>query len=86
MGSVGCASLSLKRTMSLQEARKKQGREIVKKYSNGGKSDSYAAASDAIADILLAIAETEEEASQLLQSAEMDFRCALETASLADEG
>jgi hypothetical protein len=72
--------------MATSEERRHRGQEIVKKYRPLCGQDSYAAASDAITDILLSVAENEDEASQILRSAEMDYRAAAEGESFAAEG
>lgn len=56
------------------EERKRRGQETIKRYRSASGNDPYAAAVDAISDILLFVAQTEAEATQLLQCAEMDFR------------
>ncbi|MBV9082937.1 MAG: hypothetical protein JOZ62_09690 [Acidobacteriaceae bacterium] len=58
----------------------------MKKYLPGCGNDKYAAAADAITDILLSTAETEEEATQILQSAELDFRTEAEGEQFLAEG
>ena len=68
------------------EERKRRGQEILKKYRPFSGKDPYACAVDAIADVLLAVAETENEATQLLQSAEMDFRNLAEVEGFLTEG
>jgi hypothetical protein len=73
-------------TMASFEERRRRGSEIVKKYKPSCANDAYAAATDAIADILLAIAEGEDEARQVLSAAEIDYRSALEGESFAGEG
>jgi hypothetical protein len=72
--------------MSTLEERKRRGQEIVKRYRSLGGIDSYASAVDAIADILLYVAQTEGEATQLLQSAEMEFRNEAEGERFLTEG
>lgn len=72
--------------MSLLEDRKRRGEEITKKYKPFSGNDAYACATDAIADILLSVARSEQEATQLLQSAEMDFQNAVEGESFVTEG
>ncbi|MFL6354858.1 MAG: hypothetical protein ACJ74Z_23830 [Bryobacteraceae bacterium] len=49
-------------------------------------NDSYASAVDAIADILLFVAQSEAEGTQLLQSAEMDFRNEAQAERFLTEG
>jgi hypothetical protein len=72
--------------MAILEDRRKRGIEILKKHGRSSATDKYAAAADAIADILLSVAETLEEAEQIVQAAEMDFRCSVETEGCAEEG
>jgi hypothetical protein len=72
--------------MATFQERKRRGQEIVKKYKSCSGSDPYACAVDAIADILLFVAQTEDEGTQILQSAEMDFRNAVEGESFVTEG
>jgi hypothetical protein len=72
--------------MASSEERKRRGGDIVKKYKPSCASDSYAAAADAITDILLSVAETEDEARQLLHAAEVDYRGTVEGESFAGEG
>jgi hypothetical protein len=60
--------------MSTLEERKRRGQETIKRYRSVSGNDPYASAVDAITDILLSVAQTEAEATQILQSAEMDFR------------
>jgi len=68
------------------EQRKRRGLESTKKYRTVSGDDCYACAVDAIADILLATAQTEEEATQLLQAAEIDFRNSVELETFFTEG
>jgi hypothetical protein len=72
--------------MATCEERRRRGGEVVKKYRPLCSNDSYAAAADAITDILLAVAQNEDEATQILQSAEMDFKTAAEGESFLAEG
>ena len=72
--------------MATLRERKRRGEAILKLCRVGSGSDRYALASDAIADILLCIAQTHEEAIQLLQSAEIDFRNTAEGESFLTEG
>ena len=72
--------------MSTLKERKRRGEEIGKKYRLLTGNDPYACAVDAIADILLSVAQTEREATQILHSAEIDFRNAAETESFLTEG
>jgi len=66
--------------------RKRRGEETAKKYRTLTGNDSYASAVDAIADILLAVAQTEREATQLLHSAEAEFRNQFESEQIVSEG
>lgn len=68
------------------DERKRRGQDIVKKYRSCSGTDPYACAADAIADVLLFVAQTEDEARQILHSAEMDFRNTAESESFAAEG
>jgi hypothetical protein len=68
------------------KARKKRGEEIIAKYQAGVGNDKYAAAVDAIADVLLAIAQTGDESTQILHAAEVEFRNAAEVESFVSEG
>jgi hypothetical protein len=68
------------------EQRKRRGQETTKKYRAVSGDDAYASAVDAIADILLATAQTEDEATQLLQAAEVDFRNCAELETFFAEG
>jgi hypothetical protein len=72
--------------MATFRERKRRGEEIFKKYRASSGNDPYACAVDVIADILLAVAQNEREAIQILHSAEMDFRNAAETESFLAEG
>lgn len=72
--------------MSTLEERKRRGEEIVRKYRRVNNNDSYASAVDAIADILLFVAQSEAEGTQLLQSAEMDFRNEAQAERFLTEG
>ncbi|MBV9759875.1 MAG: hypothetical protein JO340_04880 [Acidobacteriaceae bacterium] len=68
------------------EQRKRRGQETTKKYRPLSGEDCYACAVDAIADILIATAQSEEEATQLLHAAEVDFRNSAEVESFFAEG
>ena len=68
------------------EERKRRGQELIKRYRAISGTDPYACAADVISDILLSVAQNEEEATQLLQSAEMEFRNATESESFLNEG
>lgn len=72
--------------MAIPEERRKRGLELLKKYRAAAGNDNYAAAADAISDILLSVALNEDEGSQIIRAAEMDFHCALEGESFATEG
>ncbi|MBV9156969.1 MAG: hypothetical protein JO097_11960 [Acidobacteriaceae bacterium] len=72
--------------MSPLEERRKRGADLIKRYRSVSGADSYACAADAIADILLFVAQTPEEGIQLLQSAEMDFRSTTEGERFLTEG
>jgi hypothetical protein len=72
--------------MSTLQERKRQGEEIVRRYRRMSNNDSYASAVDAITDILLFVARSEPEATQLLQCAEMDFRNEAEVEKFLTEG
>jgi hypothetical protein len=72
--------------MSTVRERQRRGEEILKRYRSISGSDLYANATDAIADILLFVAQSEGEATQLLHSAEIDFRNSAESESFATEG
>jgi hypothetical protein len=71
--------------MTIDE-RKRRGQEAVKKYRSCTGTDPYACAADAIADILLFVAQSEDEGTKILHSAEIDFRNAVEGESFAAEG
>ena len=72
--------------MANLEERRRRGAESVKRYRCQSGTDVYACAADAIADILLFVAQHEDEATQVLQSAEMDFRTAYEGERFLTEG
>ena len=72
--------------MTTIEERKRRGQEIIKKYRPLSGSDPYACAADAIADILLFVAQSEDEGTKILHSAEIDFRDSAEGESFASEG
>jgi hypothetical protein len=72
--------------MSTLEERKRRGEEIVRRYRRVNNNDPYTSAVDAIADILLFVAQSEAEATQLLQSAEMDFRNEAQAERFLTEG
>ncbi len=68
------------------EQRKKRGTETTKRYRTVDGDDCYACAVDAIADILLSTAQSEEEATQILQAAEVEFRNSAELETFFAEG
>lgn len=68
------------------DERKRRGQEVVKKYRSCSGTDPYACAADAIADILLFVSQSEDEAIKILHAAEMDYRNAAEGESFAAEG
>lgn len=72
--------------MTTLRERKKRGEDIIKKYRTISTVDPYASAIDAIADILLFVAQTEGEGTQLLHAAEIDFRNAAEGEAFVSEG
>ena len=72
--------------MSPLEQRKRRGQETTKRYRALNGEDCYTCAVDAIADILLATAQSEEEATQILQAAEVDFRNSAEVETFFSEG
>jgi hypothetical protein len=72
--------------MPISEDRRRRGQETIKRYKSVSGTDAYAAATDAIADILMFVAKTSEEAGQILHSAEVDFNTELEGEDLIAEG
>jgi len=72
--------------MTTIQERKRRGLDIIARYKSVSGVDPYACASDAIADILLSVAQTLDEGVQLLQSAEMDFRSVTEGEAFLTEG
>jgi len=72
--------------MSRLSERRRRGEDICKKYRAISGTDAYACATDAIGDILLAVAKSEQEAARLLHAAEIDFRNAAEAESFMAEG
>lgn len=72
--------------MSTLEERKRRGEELIKRYRPISGDDPYACASDAIADILLFVSQNESETTQLLQSAEVEYRNAAEGEAFLSEG
>ncbi len=71
--------------LTLRE-RKRRGEEIVKKYRSLTGNDSYTAVVDAVADLLLTVAQSEREATQILHSAEIEFRNHFESEEIISEG
>ena len=72
--------------MATLRERKKRGEEIVKKYKPSNVNDPYSCAVDAIADILLFVAQSQAEGTQILHSAEIDFRNLVEGEMFLSEG
>jgi hypothetical protein len=72
--------------MATFKERRRRGEDILKKYRSCSGVDPYACAVDAMADLLLAVAQSEREATQILQAAELDFRNIAETESFLAEG
>jgi len=72
--------------MATHQERRRRGEDLIRKYRSVSGTDAYACAVDAIADILLFVAQDEREGTQLLQSAEMDFRSILEGEKFLTEG
>ena len=72
--------------MAISDERRQRGKETVKRYKQVSGTDAYAAATDAIADILMFVAKTSEEAAQILHAAEVDFNTELESEDLIAEG
>lgn len=68
------------------EERKRRGSELMKKYRAKSSDDLYTGAADAITDILLFVAQNEHDATQLLHTAEMDFRTAIAGEHFFSEG
>jgi hypothetical protein len=66
--------------------RQRLGEDITKKYQAMARTDRYAAAVDAIADILLATAQDEGEATKILHGAEVEYRNAAESEAFVSEG
>jgi hypothetical protein len=73
-------------TMFTLEERKRRGEETLKKYLSLSGNDAYSRAVDAITDILLSVAQNEDEGNQMLHCAEMDFRNAVEGEQFVTEG
>jgi hypothetical protein len=72
--------------MATLKERKRRGEETSKRYRAVCGNDPYAGAVDAITDILLAVAQNEREAGQIIHSAEIEFRNAAEMESFLAEG
>jgi hypothetical protein len=72
--------------MPISEERRRRGQETIKRYKSVSGTDAYAAATDAITDILMFVAKSSEEASQILHCAEVDFNTELEGEDLIAEG
>jgi hypothetical protein len=72
--------------MAISEERRRRGQETIKRYKSVSGTDVYAAANDAIADILLYVAKTSDEARQMLHGAEIEFNNELESEDLMAEG
>lgn len=72
--------------MASFEERKRRGAEIVKKYKPGAGNDSYAAATDALTDILLAVCENPDEAERMMHAVDMEYRGLLESENIVGEG
>jgi hypothetical protein len=72
--------------MAILEDRRKRGAEILKKVTRSSDANKFDAAADLIADILLSVADSQDDAEQILRAAEMDFRCLIETEHCAEEG
>ena len=72
--------------MATIRERKKRGEEIVKKYKPSSINDPYTCAVDAIADILLYVAENQTDGRKILHSAEVDFITSAEGEAFLTEG
>ena len=72
--------------MATIRERKKRGEEIVKKYKPSSINDPYTCAIDAIADVLLYVAENPTEGRRILHSAEIDFVNSAEGEAFLTEG
>ncbi len=68
------------------KARKKTGEDIIAKYQARDRNDKYTAAVDAIADILLAISQSDADATKILHAAEAEFQNAAELETFVSEG
>ena len=71
--------------MATLKERKRRGEDTVRRY-RALSGDRYESATDAIADILLYVAQTEDESTQILQAAEVDFRNTAESETFLTEG
>lgn len=72
--------------MATIRERKKRGEEIVKTYKPSSINDPYTCAVDAIADILLYVAESQADGRKILHSAEVDFISSAEGEAFLTEG
>jgi len=72
--------------MATIRERKKRGEEIVQKYKPSNINDPYTCAVDAIADILLYVAENQTDGRKILHSAEVDFISSAEGEAFLTEG
>ncbi len=72
--------------MPISDERRQRGKETLKRYKQVSGANAYSAATDAIADILMFVAKTSEEATQILHAAEVDFKSELEDEDLIAEG
>jgi hypothetical protein len=72
--------------MSTLVERKRRGEETLKRYRRCTGTDPYACAIDAIADVLLAVSQSEGETTQILHAAEIDFRNTAEGEVFIGEG
>jgi hypothetical protein len=68
------------------KARKKAGEELIGKYQSRDRVGKYEAAVDAIADILLAISQSDADATKILHAAEVEFRNSAEVEEFVSEG
>jgi hypothetical protein len=66
-------------------ARKKAGEDLIAKYQSRDRNDKYTAAVDAIADILLAISQSDADASKILHAAEVEFQNSAELEAFISE-
>jgi hypothetical protein len=85
MVSLLSSAIIIAEMVTLRE-RKRRGEETAKRYRALTGNDSYAGAVDAITDLLLAVAQSEREATQLLHSAEIEFRNQFESEQIVSEG